>query len=83
MMKHSTQCHWILATLVIVTLSAATAMAHNPTAEDMAIAANRFLSSLTSEQIAQTKFKLSDAERENYHFEYKPAKKTLVSSSHQ
>jgi hypothetical protein len=42
--------------------------AHNPAAEDMTEAAERFLRALTDEQKKQVMFEFKDAERENFHF---------------
>jgi hypothetical protein len=48
--------------------SSSHAFGHNPAAEDLALAATRFLSTLTPEQVKMAKFELKDAERTNYHF---------------
>ena len=44
------------------------AFAHNPAAEEMATAADRFLDSLSDAEKQRATFKLDDAEREDWHF---------------
>jgi hypothetical protein len=58
---------WILPSTALVALAAPHASAHNVEA-DMALAAQRFLVTLSAEQTAKATFKLEDAERKNWHF---------------
>lgn len=62
---------WILPSAAIVAFAAPYASAHNVEA-DMALAAQRFLVTLTAEQTAKATFKLEDAERKNWHFIPRP-----------
>jgi hypothetical protein len=61
---------WILpsATVAALVVSAAPSVSAHDVEAEMSLAAQRFLATLTPEQIAKATFKLEDAERKNWHF---------------
>ncbi len=67
-MRKSSLLILLLSVFCFVSQCSVTVFAHNPAAEDLAMAATRFLSSLSPEQHKLAKFELNDPERENYHF---------------